>query len=90
MAVSALTRIQQRELDALRPNDDILVNSVHPGYVATDMSGHKGHLTIDQGAVAPCWLALLPPNNTDNPKGEYVWTDKTIIDWANGPEYSAK
>jgi len=50
VGVSALTRIQQRELlkDENRP--DIVVNHVHPGYVDTDMTSHKGHLTIEQGA----------------------------------------
>lgn len=85
MGVSALSRIQQREIDENRPNDDIIVNHVHPGYVDTDMSSHKGVLTIDEGAVAATWLALLPANNPANPKGAYVWHDKTIVDWVNGP-----
>lgn len=37
------------------------------------------------GAVAPAWLALLPPNNPNNPKGEFLWHDKQIVDWVNGP-----
>lgn len=89
VAVSALSRIQQREMDETRPNDDILVNHVHPGYVDTDMTSHKGHLTIDQGADAATWLALLPPNNSSNPKGAYVWHDRTIVDWVNGPDPGA-
>jgi len=89
VCVSALSRIQQRQFDKTRPNDDILVNHVHPGYVDTDMTSHKGPLTIDQGAAAPAWLALLPPNNPSNPKGAYVWTNKAIIDWVNGPTPSA-
>jgi carbonyl reductase 1 len=84
VAVSALTRIQQRELDHSRPDDDIVVNSVHPGYVDTDMTSHKGVLTIDQGAAAPAWLALLPPN-VQEPRGGYVWHNKVITDWVNGP-----
>ncbi|KAG4076173.1 hypothetical protein HA402_014722 [Bradysia odoriphaga] len=89
VAVSALSRIQQREMDETRPDDDILVNHVHPGYVDTDMTSHKGHLTIDQGADAPSWLALLPPNTPSNPKGAYVWHDRRIIDWVNGPDPGA-
>ncbi len=53
------------------------------------MTSHKGHLSIDQGAVAPTWLALLPANDTANPKGGYVWLDKTIVDWVNGPDPGA-
>jgi len=85
VGLSALSRIQQREIDETRPNDDILVNHVHPGYVDTDMTSHRGQLTIDQGAIAPVWLALLPPENQNNPKGAYVWYDKRIVDWVNGP-----
>ena len=36
------------------------------------------------GAMAPSWLALLP-ENVEEPKGAYVWFDKRIIDWVNGP-----
>jgi hypothetical protein len=32
-------------------------------YVATDMSSWRGHLTAEQGADTPVWLALLPPKN---------------------------
>ena len=35
-----------------------------------------------KGAVAPSWLALLPPN-VDGPKGGYVWYEKQIVDWVN-------
>ncbi|KAJ8298460.1 hypothetical protein KUTeg_024991, partial [Tegillarca granosa] len=38
-----------------------------PGYVDTDMTSHKGHKTIDQGADTPLYLAMLPPN-TKSPK----------------------
>lgn len=36
------------------------------------------------GAVAPTWAALLPPN-VEVPKGAYIWCDKQIVDWVNGP-----
>ena len=44
---SALSRIQQREM-ARDERADIVVNHVHPGYVDTDMTSHKGPLTIDR------------------------------------------
>lgn len=31
-----------------------------PGYVNTDMTSHKGHLTIDQGAQTTIYLIELP------------------------------
>lgn len=83
VGVSALSRIQHRQFSSdSRP--DIIVNHVHPGWVDTDMSEHLGPLTVEQGAVAPTWCALLPPN-VEGPKGCYVWCDKTIVDWVNGP-----
>ncbi len=108
IAVSAMTRIQQRDFD-VDSRQDIIVNHVHPGFVKTTMAPN-GVLTIEEGmlpivvghqlliairstkhsilfigAVAPAWLAMLPPNNATNPKGSYVWHDKQIVDWVNGP-----
>nr|XP_045600109.1 carbonyl reductase [NADPH] 1-like [Procambarus clarkii]XP_045600110.1 carbonyl reductase [NADPH] 1-like [Procambarus clarkii] len=83
VGVSALTRIQQRAFDVdSRP--DLVVNSCHPGYVDTDMTSHKGPLTIEQGAVCPSYLALLPPNIKE-PRGAYLWYNKQVVDWVNGP-----
>ncbi|CAI6345074.1 unnamed protein product [Macrosiphum euphorbiae] len=79
VGVSALTFIQQRAFDE-DPRTDIVINSVHPGYVDTDMTSHKGPLTIEQGAEAPVYLSLLPAGE-QNVKGRYVWNDKTIKDW---------
>jgi len=81
VGVSALSFIQQREFD-IDPRTDILVNSVHPGYVSTDMSSHKGPLTIEEGADAPVYLSLLPAGE-QNFKGCYVWNDRSIKDWRN-------
>ena len=50
IALSALTFIQQRNFDR-DTRKDIVVNCVNPGYVDTDMSSHKGPLTIEQGIV---------------------------------------
>ncbi|XP_042892815.1 carbonyl reductase [NADPH] 1-like [Penaeus japonicus] len=83
VGVSALTRIQQRAFDA-DPREDLVVNCVHPGYVGTDMTSYKGPLTIEEGAVAPSYLALLPPDIKE-PKGAYVWFDKQVVDWVKGP-----
>lgn len=79
VGVSALSFIQQRAFD-VDPRTDIVVNSVHPGYVDTDMTSHKGPLTIEQGAEAPVYLSLLPAGE-QNVKGRYVWNDKTVKDW---------
>ena len=44
---SALSRIQQRQMEQ-DPRQDIVINHVHPGYVDTDMTSHKGILSIDR------------------------------------------
>ncbi|XP_063908529.1 carbonyl reductase [NADPH] 1-like [Zophobas morio] len=77
VGLSALTKIQQREFDQENPNRNISVNSVHPGYVDTDMTSHKGPWSIEQGARAPLFLAL----DAKNLKGQYVWSDATVAQW---------
>ncbi|XP_014276614.1 carbonyl reductase [NADPH] 3 [Halyomorpha halys] len=88
VAVSALTRIQHREF-LKDPREDIVINHVHPGYVNTDMTSHQGPLTIEEGADAPTYLALLPPLS-ESPKGDYIWFNREIVDWVNGPVPSTK
>ncbi|VVC41123.1 Short-chain dehydrogenase/reductase, conserved site,NAD(P)-binding domain,Short-chain [Cinara cedri] len=84
VAVSALTIIQQKEFDVDPRRKDIVVNSVHPGYVDTDMTSHMVGmgipLSIDQGAEALVYLALLPEGE-QRVKGQYVWNDKTVKNW---------
>ncbi|KZC07366.1 Carbonyl reductase [NADPH] 1, partial [Dufourea novaeangliae] len=78
VGVSALTRIHQTIFNS-DPREDLVVNAVHPGYVDTNMTSHKGTLTPDQGAEAPLYCALLP-ENTDI-KGKYIWFDKSLVEW---------
>lgn len=79
VGVTVLSFIQQRQFNA-DPREDLVVNAVHPGYVDTDMTSHRGPLTPDQGADAATYLALLPPN-IDSPKGEFVWNDRKVTPW---------
>jgi len=90
VGVSAATKFQQRMMDVRFPagDGDILVNAVHPGYVDTDMTSHKGPLTIEQGSIAAVWAALIPPG-VKSPKGGYIWYDTQVVDWVNGPLPSA-
>jgi NAD(P)-dependent dehydrogenase (short-subunit alcohol dehydrogenase family) len=50
----------------------IKVNSVSPGFVATDMNDHRGTQTVEEGAEGPVHLALLPP---DGPTGGFFDKD---------------
>nr|XP_022913893.1 carbonyl reductase [NADPH] 1-like isoform X2 [Onthophagus taurus] len=77
VGVSALTRIQQKMLESEELSRNISVNSVHPGYVDTDMTNHKGVLTIEEGARAPLFLAL----DAENMKGQYIWSNSQVVDW---------
>lgn len=55
----------------------VKVNSVSPGYVATDMTDHKGVMTVEQGAVEIVRLAQLsaegPTGGFFSLEGTYPW-----------------
>lgn len=55
-ALNALTRILADELRGA----NILVNSVNPGWVKTDMGGRAAPLTPAEGAETIVWAATLP------------------------------
>lgn len=71
-ALNALTRMLAAELRG----DHILVNSVCPGWVATDMGGHGGRPVAD-GAAGIVWAATLPD---DGPTGGF-FRDQRPIPW---------
>ena len=56
---------------------NILVNSVCPGWVRTDMGGDAAPLTPEQGADTPVWLATLPD---DGPTGGF-FRERQPIPW---------
>ena len=71
-ALNALTRILAAELRS----DGILVNSVCPGWVATDMGGPGGR-PVEEGAASLMWAVLLPD---DGPTGGF-FRDGRPVDW---------
>ena len=71
--LNALTRMLTAELG----NENILVNSVCPGWVRTDMGGANARRSIEQGADTPVWLATLPD---DGPAGGF-FRDRAPIPW---------
>lgn len=48
----------------------ITVNSVSPGYVRTDLTGHNGYMTPEEGARLPVQYALV--NDADAVSGQFV------------------
>ncbi|XP_071180744.1 carbonyl reductase [NADPH] 3-like [Mytilus galloprovincialis] len=77
LGLNRLTSILQRDMSA--DQRQILVNSCCPGYVDTDMSDHKGLLTVDQGADTPVYLALLPADEKSI-AGEMV-CERVVVKW---------
>ncbi len=51
------------------------VNAADPGYTATDLNGHSGHQTVEQGTEAIIRLATLA---ADGPTGSYVDAAGTV------------
>ena len=55
---------------------NISVNSVNPGYTATDLNGHSGPQTVEEGAAEIVRLALLdapPTGKFLETSGELAW-----------------
>lgn len=71
--LNAVTRI----LSAETQNMNILVNSMHPGWVRTDMGGAQAPRTVEEGADTAVWLATLP---ADGPTGKF-FQDREEIAW---------
>jgi NAD(P)-dependent dehydrogenase (short-subunit alcohol dehydrogenase family) len=71
--LNALTRMLTVELQG----ENILVNSVCPGWVRTDMGGKNARRSVEQGADTPVWLATLPD---DGPTGGF-FRDREPIPW---------
>jgi NAD(P)-dependent dehydrogenase (short-subunit alcohol dehydrogenase family) len=72
-ALNALTKT----LSAEAAPSGILVNSMSPGWVKTDMGGESAPRSVEEGADTAVWLALLPSNG---PTGQF-FRDRKPIPW---------
>jgi NAD(P)-dependent dehydrogenase (short-subunit alcohol dehydrogenase family) len=70
--LNALTRMTHAEAGGR-----ILVNSMCPGWVRTDMGGQAAPRSVEQGADTAIWLATLPD---DGPSGGF-FRDRKPIPW---------
>lgn len=73
VAVNMLTVTLANELRA----DGVLVNSVCPGWVRTDMGGSGASRSVEEGAAGIVWAATLPD---DGPTGGF-FRDGRPIPW---------
>jgi NAD(P)-dependent dehydrogenase (short-subunit alcohol dehydrogenase family) len=73
IALNAITVFFAKELQ----DTQIKINSVSPGYVATDLNGHSGPLTTEQGAKVPVAFATL---TDDGPNGGF-FGENGLIAW---------
>jgi NAD(P)-dependent dehydrogenase (short-subunit alcohol dehydrogenase family) len=72
----AALNVLTRKLAAELVNTGILVNSVDPGWVATDMGDHGGR-PVQEGAKGIVWAAVLPD---DGPIGGF-FCDREPLPW---------
>jgi NAD(P)-dependent dehydrogenase (short-subunit alcohol dehydrogenase family) len=70
-AMNAITRVLAADLRA----DGILVNSVCPGWVRTDMGGASASRSVEEGAASVLWAARLGP---DGPTGGFFRDGKAL------------
>ena len=67
MAINAYTKILAKRFPGF------CINSVHPGFVKTDMTANIGTMSPGEGANGPVMLALLPNNG---PSGCFFMENK--------------
>jgi NAD(P)-dependent dehydrogenase (short-subunit alcohol dehydrogenase family) len=72
----AALNVLTRKLAAELVNTGILVNSVDPGWVATEMGGHGGR-PVHEGAKGIVWAATL---SDDGPSGGF-FCDGKVVPW---------
>ena len=72
-SVNVITRIIADELT----DSNVLINSMCPGWVKTDMGGNGATRELPEGADTAIWLATLP----DGAPSGLFYRDRKQIDW---------
>jgi len=73
-AINTVTKVFSQEVEG---QGDILINSVCPGWVQTDMGGKSATRTIEQGIKGIVWAATLPKGG---PNGSF-FRDGEKLNW---------
>ncbi|MEJ3654595.1 SDR family oxidoreductase [Actinomycetes bacterium KLBMP 9759] len=68
-ALNMITSVYAKALPEFR------VNAADPGFTATDLNGHRGTQTVEEGCAAIVTLATLPP---DGPTGGFFDKDGPV------------
>src|ERR1700722_1426394 len=76
-ALNMVTAMYAKELRDTK----VKVNAANPGYCATDLNGHNGFRTPEQGAQVSVHLATLPADGPSGVLWGHLWT-------TDGPEAS--
>lgn len=76
MSKTALNTVTRMVADETR-GTNVLINSVCPGWVRTDMGGSGANRTVEEGADTIVWLATLPDGS---PSGGF-FRDRQPIPW---------
>jgi NAD(P)-dependent dehydrogenase (short-subunit alcohol dehydrogenase family) len=74
-ASKAAMNMMTAQLAAELRDTKIKVNSVNPGYTATDLNNNQGPQTIEEGAAETIRAALI---GEDVPSGQFLETGGTI------------
>jgi len=77
---AAVTMLTVQYANAFRRSPDhrhIKINTATPGHIATDLNGHAGTRTVEQGAKVVVDLAML---SDDGPSGGF-FNDDGVVPW---------
>jgi NAD(P)-dependent dehydrogenase (short-subunit alcohol dehydrogenase family) len=70
-ALNMVTAMYAKELR----DTPIKVNAANPGYCATDLNGHSGFRTAQEGAEVSVHLATLGPDGPTGALYGYLWAE---------------